>query len=92
VSVPRQFDPDYPRITNFFQGPNYRGKVDFALAELKVLVNPTTHVLDVNILQPGGPLAEFLSDRQLALAMEVADVDREFKAGRVDPPVGDGLE
>jgi len=49
MGVTRQFDVDYPRITNFFQGLDYRGKIDFSLPKHQVLVDPTTHILNVNI-------------------------------------------
>ena len=89
VGVPRQFDADHPSISNFGQGRDYRRKIDFALAEHEVLVDAGPHVLDVDVDQPIGPLAEFVGDRQLALAVEVADVDREPELVGVGPPLAE---
>ena len=83
VAMPAELDAEQTSIPNFGQRRDDRRKIDFALAEHQVLVDPGPHVLDVDIGQPAGRPADFGRNWQLSLAVEVADVDRQPQPGRV---------
>ena len=47
-------------------------------------MDPGSHVLQVDVHQPGRPEMNIMGDRQLALTVQVADVQRQPQPGRVD--------
>jgi hypothetical protein len=69
VAVPAQLDAEHSSIPDLGQGRDDRQKIDLALAEHQVLVNATTHVLDVDIRELVAAGHDLLADRHFILAM-----------------------
>jgi hypothetical protein len=87
--VAGELDVDGARILDFAEGRDDGWEIDFAFAEHEVLVDAGTHVFDVHVHKTITPVADFVGDGELALAVEVADVDGELQqvglsAGRVE--------
>jgi hypothetical protein len=77
VAVAAELHVEPVGIADFNQRVDQRRKVDLALAEQQVLVPPGDRIVEVDVDQPGLPAADLLADRRLALAREVAHVERE---------------
>ena len=87
VAVPAQFDVHAAlRSRSRASAAKDRRKVHLALAEHQVVVNAAAHVLDVHVPQPSLPAPHVFRDRQLALAVQMADVQRQPEARMIDAP------
>jgi|TARA_B100002003_G_scaffold137918_1_gene127540 hypothetical protein len=74
VTMTAQLDVHTARKLDFPKRLQNRWEFHFAVTEHEMLVNATPHILDVNIHDSWAPTANLVIDRQLALAMQVAEI------------------
>src|SRR5690606_11036942 len=77
VAVPAEFDAYGSTIADFRKRGDYRREIDLALRKHQMFVDALAHILDVNVHQPVAPMTDLIGNRNFALAMQVADIQRQ---------------
>jgi hypothetical protein len=81
--MPAQFDVNTSLVADCSQFTQNGLEVNLALSEHQMFVHAFPHVFDMNIPEAVTPVPEVRGDRQLLLAMKVANVNRQSEFGAV---------
>src|SRR5262249_13370816 len=93
VAMPAQLDVNAAAIVDLSENSKNGTEVDLPFTEHQVVVDAPAHVLDMNVPKNIFPTPQVIFNRQLALAMKVADIDRqtEVRMGNARMQVGEAV-